>query len=361
MRTRMRIFVAFVAAALCCAYIAQGQNREKVADTVKKAPPAAGLAAPATQKPADPAKKPTGTAKPADTAKPAATKPAAPPAPVASPDEKAIRASAEAFTKLYNDHDAKGLAALFSPNAEMIDEDGLVTKGRDEILKEFEKVFKTNPKSSMVVDIESVRVLTSNLGIEEGTARSKDSPDDNEDITNYVAIHVKTDGKWLLACVRDWDVPPDELPPHERLELEMSWLVGDWIDESPDSVVHTVCKWHDNGNFLMQEFVVQVAGEIAMSGTMRIGWDAVHKQFRSWVFDSHGGYSEGLWLRDGNDWVVKMQGATATGETASSTNMYRRIDNDTIAWQSVDRVVDGQRQDDIPPIVVKRKPPQPAE
>jgi uncharacterized protein (TIGR02246 family) len=357
----MRIIVAFVAVALGCAFIAQGQNREKVTDTVKKPPAAAGAAAQATQKPADTAKKPAGTAKPADTAKSAATKPVAPAAPVESPDEKAIKASAEAFTKLYNDHDAKGLAALFSPNAEMIDEDGLVTKGRDAILTEFEKVFKETPKASMVVDIESVRVLTSNLGIEEGTARSKDSPDDSEDITNYVAIHVKTDGKWLLACVRDWDVPADELPPHDRLELDMSWLIGDWIDESPDAVVHTVCKWHDNGNFLMQEFVVQVAGEIAMSGTMRIGWDAVHKQFRSWVFDSHGGYSEGLWLRDGDDWVVKMQGATATGETASSTNMYRRIDDGTIAWQSVDRVVDGDRQDDIAPIVVKRKPPQPAE
>src|SRR5262249_30486060 len=199
MRTRMRIVVASVAVAFCCAYIAQGQNREKVAEPVKKAPPAAGPAG-QTPKPAGTAKKPADAAKPADTAKSATARPGAPAALVESPDEKAIRASAEAFTKLYNDHDAKGLAALFSPKAEMIDEDGLVTKGRDEIQKEFEKVFKENPKASMVVDIESVSVLTSNLGIEEGTARSKDSPDDNEDVTNYVAIHVKTDGTWLLAC-----------------------------------------------------------------------------------------------------------------------------------------------------------------
>jgi uncharacterized protein (TIGR02246 family) len=351
MRTKSRIVIASIVGALCGAYFAHGQIREKPTDSIRTAVKSVPRATPR----ADANEASVAPNDAVESAKSSNTK-----APE-SPDEKAIRASAEAFTKHYNNHDAKGLAALFSPNAEMIDEDGLVTKGRDEILKEFEKVFKEHPKSSMVVDIESVRVLTSNLGIEEGTARSKDSPDDNEDITNYVCIHVKTDGKWLLACVRDWDVPPDELPPHDRLELEMSWLIGDWIDESPDSVVHTVCKWHDNGNFLMQEFVVQVAGEIAMSGTMRIGWDAVHKQFRSWVFDSHGGYSEGLWLRDGEDWVVKMQGATASGETASSTNMYRRIDDDTIAWQSVDRVVDGDRQDDIPPIVVKRKPPQPAE
>src|SRR4029077_5424960 len=99
-----------------------------------------------------------------------------------------------------------------------------------------------------------------------------DSPDDPESVTDYVAIHVKTDGKWLLACVRDWDVPPAEPTPHDRLE-ELAWLVGEWIEEGPDSNVHTVWKWHDNGNFLMEEFKVQIAGEVAMSGTVRVGWD----------------------------------------------------------------------------------------
>src|SRR5262245_58306884 len=99
MRTRMRIIIASMAAALCCAYIAHGQNREKVADTPKKAPPAAGDAAQSPQKPVNPSKKPAGTARPADTAKSATARPAAAPAPVESPDEKAIRASAEAFTK----------------------------------------------------------------------------------------------------------------------------------------------------------------------------------------------------------------------------------------------------------------------
>jgi uncharacterized protein (TIGR02246 family) len=349
MRIKRGIIVVAVVAVLCGGYIAQGQIREKAAESVKKGAEAGKTAAQAVQKPADPAKKP------ADTTKTAAPKPAE------DPEEKVIRASAETFTKLYNAHDAKSLAALFSPKAEMIDEDSQVVKGREAIEKTFVAVFKEHPKASMQVDVESVRVLTSMLAIEEGTARSKDSPDNPEDVTIYVAIHVKTDGKWQLACVRDWDAPAEDLSPHHRLEQNLAWLVGEWIDEGPDSDVHTVCKWHDNGNFLMQEFQVNVGGEIAMSGTMRIGWDAVAKQFKSWVFDSHGGHSTGAWLRDTDRWIIKMQGATAKGEAGSSTNYYRPIDKDTIASGSYDRVIDGERLEDIPEIIVKRRPPHPTE
>jgi uncharacterized protein (TIGR02246 family) len=353
MHIKSAIIVVSVVATMWVGYFAQGQVREKPADAVKKGA-AAGAKPPPPAPKADAGKKSAEAAKgPAETAKPNSGKPAD------DPDEKAIRASAEAFSKLYNAHDAKGLAALFAPKAEMIDEDDNVVKGREAIEKEFAKVFKEHPTASMEVDVDSVRVLTPMLAIEEGTARSKDSPDGPEDVTVYVAIHVKADGKWLLACVRDWDAPASELSPHDLLERDLSWLVGEWIEESPDSVVHTKCEWHDNGNFLMQEFKVHIGGAIAMSGTQRIGWDAVAKQVRSWVFDSHGGHVGGLWLREGDLWIVKSQGATAAGETASATNIYRRIDNDTIGWRSIDRVVDGKRQDDIEEFIMKRRPPLP--
>jgi uncharacterized protein (TIGR02246 family) len=344
----MRIWSGVVVACVVAfsgGYLVQGQNREKPAE---KAAEKTKAASPAAAAPAQPGKKPGAPAKVESTN------------PAEDPDEKLIRASAEVFTKLYNAHDSKGLAALFAPKAEMIDEDDNVVKGREAIEREFAKVFKEYPQASMQVDVESVRVLTSMLGIEEGTARSKDAPDDDEDVTVYVAIHVKIDGKWQLACVRDWDAPNDALSPHDLLARDLSWLIGEWIDESPESTVRTTCKWHDNRNFLMQEFEVNVQGEIAMSGTMRIGWNAVSNQFQSWVFDSHGGSATGFWQRSGDGWIVKMQGATATGEVASSTNSYRLIDKDTIAWSSTDRVIDGEEQDDVDEIVVKRRPPPPA-
>jgi len=335
----------------------RGQDRQRPAEKGKK--PVAAAKSDAGKKPVAAAKSDAGKKPVAAVKSDAGKKPAQTGNPAQDPDEKLIRASADAFTKLYNAHDSKGLAALFAPKAEMIDENDNVVKGREAIQSEFEEVFKSQPKASMQVDVESVRVLTPQLAIEEGTARSQASADDPEDVTTYVAIHAKIDGKWLLVCVRDWYAPSAELTPHDHLEQDLSWLLGEWIDESPDSTVHTACKWHDNGNFLMQEFHVVLRGEVLMSGTMRIGWNAVTKQFQSWVFDSHGGHSTGFWFRDGDRWIVKMQGATASGEAGSSTFAYLPVDNDTIAWTSYDRVVDGERQDDIDQVIVKRRPPPP--
>ena len=348
MRLKSGIVISSVVAALCFGFLAHGQNKEKPSEPARPAV----KAVPATE----PARKPADAVNKADAAKPAP--PASKPVVQESPDEKAVRASAEAFTKLYNKHDSKGLAALFAEKAEVIDEDERVVKGRAAIEQAFADVIKANPQASMQVDVQSIRILTPQLAIEEGAALSKNGPDDVESASTYVAIHVKIDDKWLLACVRDWAAMNAEWTPHDHL-LELGLLEGEWIEESADSVVHTVCQWNDNGNFLMQEFKVQIGGDIAMSGTMRIGWDAVSKQFKSWVFDSQGGHSEGLWHREGDSWIVKSRGATANGETASATNIYRQIDGDTLGWRSIDRVVDGERLEDIGEIVVKRRPPSP--
>src|SRR5512147_1832020 len=48
-------------------------------------------------------------------------------------DTKAIRATADAFAKAYNAHDPKAIAALFSPDGEIVDESGDAKQGRAEI------------------------------------------------------------------------------------------------------------------------------------------------------------------------------------------------------------------------------------
>jgi uncharacterized protein (TIGR02246 family) len=340
MRLKNEIGFCAIVATMLCGQFAYGQNKEKPAEVTK--PVSAGAERPKTRGPV--------------------------PLPVAgfelpnpeSQDEKAIRSSAESFVKLYNEHDSKGLSELFALKAEIIDENEEVVKGREAIEQAFADVFKARPECSIQLTIESLRVLTPNLAIEEGVNLSKNSTDDDESESSYVAIHVKVDGKWLLACVRDWAALPAELTPHDHLQ-ELGWIVGEWIQETPDSVIHSVCHWHDNNNFLMQEFRVQIGGDVAMSGTMRIGWDAVSKQFKSWIFDSHGGHAEGMWHRDGDSWIVKLRGSTARGETASATSVYRQIDEETMSWRSTDRIVDGERQSDIDEIVVKRRPPTPTE
>jgi len=332
MRTRLGVVTVFLCGlALSWTLLASAQNKDK------KAPEPAKKGAPAE---APQARTPAATAEDAD--------------------EKAIRTAAEAFTKAYNAHDAKAVAALFAIKAEIIDEKGDLTKGREAIEREFARVFKEHPQVSMKVEIDSIRILTPNIAVEEGTVRSKNAPDDKDDVSNYMAAHVKVEGKWQVASVRDFEADSGDYTPHEHLE-QLEWLVGEWIEESSEATVHSTVKWHDNGNFLMQEFRVQINGGIAMSGTMRIGWDAVNKQIKSWVFDSQGGYTEGLWLADGDEWIVKTSGATSAGETASAVSVYRYIDKDTVGWRSSQRVIDGERTDDVAEIIVKRRPPSPGQ
>lgn len=330
MRVRLRTVVGVAVVGLCCCLIAEGQNQQK--------------------KGAEPAKK--AVAKPPQDAAASKLKEAD------EAEENAIRASAEAFTRAYNNHNARAIAELFAPKAEIIDEHGVLTRGREAIEKAFAKVFQEDPHIKAECEIESIRVLTPNLGVEEGLIRSQARPDEPESVSSYVAVHVKVEGKWLVASVRDFEAPPGEPTAHDRLE-DLAWLVGDWIDESPTAVVHSSCRWDDSGNFLIQDFEIRVAGKTAMSGTMRIGWDAVDRQIESWVFDSLGGHTEGFWVRDGAEWSVHSRGHTVAGEVATAVNIYRRVDDDTIAWRSTERSLDGVRVDDIPTVTVKRRPPPP--
>ena len=133
-------------------------------------------------------------------------------------------------------------------------------------------------------------------------------------MTRYTVVYIKNDGQWLQSAVRD-EVAHD-LTPHDRLK-ELEWLVGEWINESQDAIVQTTCKWADDGNFLIREFTMKTHGQPVLSGTQRIGWDPVRGQFKTWIFDTEGGFGEGYWTRNGDQWVIKAEGVRQDGRHAS--------------------------------------------
>ena len=81
-------------------------------------------------------------------------------------------------------------------------------------------------------------------------------------------------------------------------------MVGEWIDDGGNVVVRSSCRWSDDGNFLLQEFNLQIGEREAQRVTQRIGWDPLAKRIRSWVFDSDGGFGESVWARDGDAWII---------------------------------------------------------
>jgi uncharacterized protein (TIGR02246 family) len=273
-----------------------------------------------------------------------------------SQDEKAIQAATAAFVKASNAGDAKAIAALFTEDAESIDEDGTLVQGRQAIEDSFAQTFAASPGGKMEIKIDSLRFLSPDVAKEEGRCTITPAGAGGPDVDRYTVLYVKKDGKWLQSSVREH--PDHDRSPHDRLK-ELEWLVGDWVDESDAAVVFSTCRWSEDKNFLLRHDTFQIQGRPAMTGTQRIGWDPTTGQFKSWVFDSQGGQREGLWSRGGDKWVIKMSGTLRGGKISSETTIITRVNNDMARWKSVDRTAAGQVLPDSPEFVLVRKPPLP--
>jgi uncharacterized protein (TIGR02246 family) len=278
------------------------------------------------------------------------------PAPARQQDEKAIRLAAEAFAKAYNAGNAKAIASLFVADGQIVSEEGQSTQGRDGIEEVFAGIFKEHPKTHMDLAIGSIRFIGRDMAVEDGMATVTDGPDEPAQRSPYTVVHAGRDGKWLMASARD--LPDDTPTPEEQLK-QLQWMIGQWVDESPEALVMSSYHWTDNQCYILSEFKVQVGGRPVMTGTQRIGWDPLAKKIRSWVFDSEGGFGEGLWTREGNRWIVKKTGVTRDGKIASATNIITRVSKDRMTWQQRDRIVGGEKTPDIAEIPIARKPPPP--
>jgi uncharacterized protein (TIGR02246 family) len=276
-----------------------------------------------------------------------------------SDDLSAIRAVADSFLGAYRAKDATALGALFTEDAEIVDDQGEVTRGRSAIVERFAGLFAANEGGMLEVAVESTHLLSPGVAIEEGTATVSGDDGEKPETSRYSVIYVKQDGRWLHARIQD-QTPP-EVSAHDHLK-DLEWMLGEWLNESDDSLVSTTCSWSDNGSFLIRQFDVKIEGKVALSGTQRIGWDPLHKQFRTWVFDTEGGFAEGLVSRDDDDerWIIKSTGVRADGQPVTATSVFTPLDQDRIGWQTVERTVGGVVLPGFDQYILVRKPPQPA-
>ena len=272
------------------------------------------------------------------------------------PDVRAITDLLASFVKAYNEKDAKTLGDLFTADAEIEDEDGEVTRGREAIVSRFSGSFQESGGATLAVDTDSLRFLGKDIAIEKGTATMTTRAGEPPETNRYSVIYARQDGRWLHARIRDEQ--PDEVSPHEQL-LQLEWMLGEWVNESDDGIVNTHCKWSDDGNFLLREFDVKVEGRIALSGTQRIGWDGQRKQFRTWVFDDRGGFADGLLSRDGDRWITKVSGVRSDGQSVSTTNAFTALGKDRLLWESLERTIGGEVVPGTDQFYLVRPAPQP--
>src|SRR5262245_55663283 len=139
-------------------------------------------------------------------------------------DADALFKKAEAFVDAFHKADAKTLAGFWTPSGEFTDQTGHQIKGRDAIEKAFKALFAEHKGLKLRIDSESLRFVTADVAIEEGTTSvlSADGPPSH---AHYTIVHVKKDGQWYLDSVRDTPyVPPSNFSHLRGLE----WTIGDW-------------------------------------------------------------------------------------------------------------------------------------
>jgi hypothetical protein len=155
-------------------------------------------------------------------------------------------------------------------------------------------------------------------------------------------------------------VPAGKVARTSPLEV-LDWMVGEWVDQGEESTIITNCSWTKNRKFLKRSFKVKIDEEVTLEGDQFVGWDPLANQIRSWTFDSEGGLGEGLWIQDGNRWLVKASFVLADGSRASALNVYTFVDDDTIRLQSTNREIAGELQPSIPEVTVVRQKSQESE
>ncbi|WP_165248969.1 YybH family protein [Paludisphaera soli] len=269
--------------------------------------------------------------------------------------EAEIRAFDDSYVRLFDGGDAKGLASLFTEDAEVFEADGARYRGRDLIERSFAESMAAQKGARLSLEIESIRLLTPDVAKEEGRSVTT-LASGAVDTRYYTALLVKREGGWLLASVRE--EADERVRPHDRLK-ELEWMLGEWVDSGTESETRVDCRWSPDGNFLIREFTARRLGKPVLNVTQRVGWDPVAGEFRSWEFDSEGGFGEGRWSRDGDRWVVKQTGTRPEGVNASSTRVLERIRSDQVRWSLLDRVIAGAAIPGEETSLLTRIPPAP--
>ena len=168
-----------------------------------------------------------------------------------SADEAAIRAAGAAFLEAYNAHDAKKLAAFWTPQAVYTDPaTGEESVGRDQIEKVFTEAFDDKEDIKLTTEVESIEFLSPNVAVIRGVAhvaKAGEEPNDSE----FTVVRVKQGGQWLIDRVSEVETEKPLPSNYEHLK-ELEWMIGSWHDDDPRPAVEiqTDCDWTKNKNFM---------------------------------------------------------------------------------------------------------------
>jgi uncharacterized protein (TIGR02246 family) len=265
-------------------------------------------------------------------------------------DRAAVRAAVEAFVKAFEARDPKALAALWTDEGEYKNERGLTVQGREALEKGFAAFFARTPEIKAEVRPGATRFLSRDTATEDGTVTVRRGPASSATRARYHALLVREDGRWKFARL-------EESAEEEASVDDLAFLVGEWTSTSGQGAeIHTTYSWAANKKFLHVQFSIKEK-QLTLSGDQVIGVDPATHALHTWTFEADGGVGEADWERDGDHWVLDATGTLADGRTLKETNVLRRVNDDRLTWQSVNRTLDDEELPDLAPVKVTRVRP----
>jgi uncharacterized protein (TIGR02246 family) len=269
-------------------------------------------------------------------------------------DKQAIAQLIKQSIQAFDNRDAAGVAAHWTADGEYLRNDGVPVRGRAEIQKGYADFFKTlKGKSKLEIETNGLRFPSADTAVSEVVLRLKNEEGEVTASSWRNTWLVREAGQWKVTMVHEWD-------RDNGLDVslnELAWLIGTWHVATKDREVTTAYEWNENKTFIRGKYTVKEGDKVVESGTQMIGKDNAAGAIHSWVFQSDGGFGDGLWTRDGKKWSVNFYGVTPEGSELTATAIYIHVDANTYTWQSVDQAVDGTPIADTKPIKISKQKP----
>jgi uncharacterized protein (TIGR02246 family) len=264
-------------------------------------------------------------------------------------DRAALRKRTEEMLKAAGRADARELAGFWTETGEYMRGDDLTIRGRANIEKAYAEHFKAKKSGTVELHGESVRFLSDDTAIQEGTFLVKRPNPAEETRSRFSALLVRVKGQWYLGLLREWTEGP-------TLQ-EFAWLVGSWTSRTDDGEVKTVFEWTEDKTFLRGRFSIKHKDHVA-TGFQILALDPATRTLRSWTFEAGGGLGQAAWARTEKGWIAKTTAVTPEGEKITATTELTPIDMNTFTWKSTDRTIGGEKVADVGPIKVAREEPR---
>jgi uncharacterized protein (TIGR02246 family) len=256
-------------------------------------------------------------------------------------DEAAIRAASKAYIAALAKGDDAALAALWTPDGDIVDAAGNQIPGRMSVAIDAEPE-SPDPADRPAFEIHETRLrfLTDNVAIEDGTVEV--SPPSGPPLTGrFSATWVKHEGTWKLAALRE---ARGDAPSPQALLADLDWMVGDWVvidaprrhDDPAKPQIEVSARWNAGKTYLVRTMTITHSADAPpLEITQQIGWDPLSKSIHSWVFGSDGSQGEANWERDGQSWVAQARAIHPDGTRSTSLNIYTYDGKDRCLWRSL--------------------------